>query len=222
MLSNKKLSLLFILIFSGSLFALQPNHEPNFVKVLLDYEKIFGPYPELGTAESQQDFDTLYYWQNNRTQDQCDQAQKEVPVSLESFFGGPDGPLSESEIKSLRVFFYKNVIRGGGHATAAKYKFKRPRPYEIKNDLVPCIDKSSSHAYPSGHTTVARVLGLLLAQKFPERELEFIQRADEIALNRVIGGVHHPSDIEAGKKLADQIVKDMMSSTFLMQEFHQL
>jgi acid phosphatase (class A) len=195
---------------------------PFISKIKLDYKQIMGDYPKLASAESLKDFAELYYWQKFRTQDQCDQAQKEVPVNLTSFFGGPDGPLQDSEIKKLKTFFYKYVIRGGGHSTVAKFLFRRPRPYQTRKDLVPCIDKSKSYAYPSGHTTVARVLGLMLSHKFPDREKEFMERADQIAKNRIIGGVHHPSDIVAGKKLADKIVDDLMSDEMIMHELDLL
>ena len=214
----------FVLIIASSLFiSISANDQVPFLsKFKIDYKKVMGEYPKLGSPASLKDFAELYYWQKFRTQDQCDQAQKEVPVNLESFFGGPDGILTDAEIKKLRTFFYKHVIRGGGHSTVAKWLYRRPRPYEVRKDLVPCIDKSNSFAYPSGHTTVARVLALMLSQKFPDREKELMERADEIAKNRIIGGVHHPSDIVAGKKLADKVVENIQNSPMIMQEFNLL
>lgn len=209
------------IIFSGSVQAEQSEKEifDKFKQYRLNYKDIMGDYPKLGSPESIKDFATLYYWQKFRTEDQCAQAQKEVPVNLESFFGGI---LTAAEISSLKVFFYKHVINGGGQSTIAKFIFRRPRPYNTRKDLVPCIDKSNSYAYPSGHTTVARVLGLMLAKKFPDREKEFIERADQIAQNRIIGGVHHPSDIVAGKKLADKIVENLENTPAIMQEYNLL
>ena len=49
-----------------------------------------------------------------------------------------------------------------------------------------------------------------------------MERADEIAQNRIIGGVHHPSDIVAGKKLADKVVENIQNSPMIMQEFNLL
>jgi acid phosphatase (class A) len=43
----------------------------------------------------------------------------------------------------------------------------------------------------------------VLSKLDPSRKELFMKRADQIAADRVLAGVHHPSDIEAGKKLGD-------------------
>lgn len=178
----------------------------------IDFDKLIGPYPKLGTPESDKDFNELFYWQQTRTEAQCAQAKIEEKVSLNTFFGGKTGPLTQKEVKRLKFFFYEYMLRGGAPSTIAKFKYKRPRPYDTDTDLKPCIKLSNSYAYPSGHTTVSRVVAHMLAVKFPQRRDAFMQRADEIAQNRVIGGVHHPSDIVAGKILADELAKDLVNS----------
>jgi acid phosphatase (class A) len=64
-------------------------------------------------------------------------------------------------------------------------------------------------SYPSGHAAYSRLFALILSELQPERKSEFMARADQAALNRVIGGVHYPTDIEAGKKLAEDIFADL-------------
>lgn len=179
---------------------------------VIDFDKLIGPYPKLGTPASDKDFDELFYWQQTRTEAQCAQAKIEEKVSLDTFFGGKTGPLTKKEVKRLKFFFYEYMLRGGAPSTIAKFKYKRPRPYDADTDLKPCIKLSNSYAYPSGHTTVSRVVAHMLAVKFPQRKAAFMKRADEIALNRVIGGVHHPSDIVAGKILADELAKELVNS----------
>lgn len=91
----------------------------------------------------------------------------------------------------------------GANIYLAKRIYKRPRPYLTRTELTPCIDKESSYAYPSGHTALARLFARLLSRIYPERTAAFLERADEIAENRVLGGVHHPTDLISGKKLGD-------------------
>jgi len=62
-------------------------------------------------------------------------------------------------------------------------------------------------AYPSGYSAVARVFGLMLSELVPANSAKYTSYADQAALNRVIGGVHHPSDTEAGKKLGNAVYK---------------
>ena len=78
--------------------------------------------------------------------------------------------------------------------------------------LEPCLRRIGGLSYPSGHSTIAHVFALILADLVPERRAEFLARADAAALNRVIGGVHHPSDIEAGKRLADLLYAEFLKS----------
>ena len=67
-------------------------------------------------------------------------------------------------------------------------------------------------AYPSGHSTVGYALALALAKKFPYKKDLILQQGLKIGENRLIGGVHHPSDVVAGRKLAEQVVRGMFVS----------
>jgi acid phosphatase (class A) len=54
-------------------------------------------------------------------------------------------------------------------------------------------------SYPSGHATFAYVDAIILADMLPEKAAAIFARADAYAHNRVIEGVHYPSDLEAGR-----------------------
>ena len=45
-----------------------------------------------------------------------------------------------------------------------------------------------------------------------KKRKSFLKRAEEVGLDRVIGGVHHPSDVEAGKKLGKFLGQQMINS----------
>ena len=61
--------------------------------------------------------------------------------------------------------------------------------------------KETSAAYPSGHATHGMVYAMILAEIAPEQRPALLQRGREIGWNRVIAGVHYPSDIAAGRVL---------------------
>ena len=87
-----------------------------------------------------------------------------------------------------------------------KFFYNRPRPYQ-HSDVEEFNNVSAkSPAYPSGHTTNAAVIAELLASTFPEHADNFRKIGREVGLNRVISGLHHPTDHIAGLKLADQII----------------
>lgn len=215
----KVFCLLTILNFTTIACAQLPATDPVAASV---GEEILGPYPEVGSDLFQQDFEQLLYFQKTRTQEQCDAAALEVDSSMETFFGGAKGPLSKEEVLQVKQNLKWLTIKTGTKIFYYKYKFARPRPYVSNPEIKPCIELESSKAYPSGHTTLARVYARVLAVIFPEREAQFLQRADEIALNRIIGGVHHPSDIVAGKKLGDYIADDYLKDTDFREEMLEL
>lgn len=167
--------------------------------------QIVGDYPAHGSAEEAYDYEVLLNYQETRTQAECDEAAAEKTPTLTSMFAGEHGPITKKEARRIAPRFWRAYIVVGLNISIAKKTFKRPRPFNANPDIVPCIPLATSEAYPSGHTTIARVFALKLAEIFPERANEIMQRGDEVAMNRIIGGVHHPSDIVAGKKLGDAI-----------------
>lgn len=113
---------------------------------------------------------------------------------------------SAQQIKALRTFWdmvIPDITRVHMHFKA---KFNRARPRQYSDDVVQSIDPPGHPAYPSGHSTDAHTLALLLADIWPEKKTHLLSIAFQIAMNREIGGVHYRSDTSAGYLLAQQIV----------------
>lgn len=179
-------------------------------------ENVLGPFPALGSAEEIQDISVLLDYQNQRSPEQCKLAQAEANASLESFYGKL---LSTAEIRQVKKYVSLLTVKTGIEILYYKRIFNRPRPYISHPEIKPCIDLESSKAYPSGHATLARVYARVLSEAFPERKIQFMKHSEEIAQNRVIGGVHHPSDVEAGKVLGDALADDYLSDHDIRSEF---
>ncbi len=218
----KKINLVIVSLFL--FIAFNPSTQAHALDkgVLCHIKELLGPYPAKGSPEEAADFAELFKYQETRTAEQCAAAASEVKISLDHFFGGANGPLTQDEVKRLKPLMFKYLIKSGISSSLGKFLFKRPRPYVTNPALVPCIAKSNSYAYPSGHTTMARVYARVLAKKFPERAEQFMQRGDEVAMHRVLGGVHHPSDIVAGKKLGDALTKHLFSNKEFLKELEAL
>lgn len=85
----------------------------------------------------------------------------------------------------------------------AKKLFPRTRPYNFDKTLHPvCRTKIKNDSYPSGHAMTGYLMALVLSSMLPEERGAIFARADDYAHNRLVCGVHHASDIEAGKLLA--------------------
>jgi len=164
--------------------------------------------PEDGSYEDKNDFEVLFDWQKKRTPEQCAAARAEMEHSFKIFFG-KISPFKAPEPAEVTTFF-KNVSADSVAAHRfIKDAYKRQRPFLRDTRIKPCVFKVGGYAYPSGHATISRLFALILGDLVPSRKKEFLTRADEAALNRVIAGVHHPTDIEAGKILADVLYKNL-------------
>ena len=65
---------------------------------------------------------------------------------------------------------------------------------------------------------MARLFAHVLGTIYPERKDALMKRADEVARNRVLGGVHHPTDVEAGKKMGDVLGKSLIANPAFMAQ----
>lgn len=184
--------------------------------------EILGNYPASGSSEEARDIRLLRKFQIERTKEECALAQRQEKASVENFFVAGNGPLNRREARRFPFAMLKVYIESGLSAHIAKKEFRRPRPYRTWSDLKPCVKYEKSYAYPSGHTTLARVMAHVLAYKYPERANEILSRGDEIARNRVLAGVHHPSDIEAGRKLGDYVAGKMFLNKAFMKQLDEM
>jgi acid phosphatase (class A) len=200
-----KLILIFLFLFSLT----QASFAGDFYTSSID--DVIGPFPTQGSADEVKDFEVILAYQNKRTKAECDQAESEASASLKTFFAGPKGPLTRDEALSAAKKLNLLTAKVGAKILFFKSKYNRPRPYLTNHDIKPCINLENSKAYPSGHATLARAYARILSIMFPTKEISLITRANEIATNRVLGGVHHPSDIEAGKVLGDSIADEYIN-----------
>ena len=79
---------------------------------------------------------------------------------------------------------------------------KRPRPFMENTKVKSYCGKISGYSYPSKTTTEAYVMCENLCEKYPELREGLYALANKIADSRIQGGVHYPSDVEAGKSMA--------------------
>ena len=171
----------------------------------------FPPPPAAGSKTDLADLATLHEWEGKRTDEQCARANAEAHADYDLFFG--DISPFPRPLPAAAAGVFKRVKKEtDGIAATIKGKFKRQRPFNRDTSLKPCLGKIGGLSYPSGHATISRIYALILSDLVPGHRAQFMARADEAALYRIIGGVHHPSDIEAGKRLADAIYEMYLKS----------
>lgn len=88
----------------------------------------------------------------------------------------------------------------------------RPRPYDADPTLKPAVDKPGHNpSFPSGHTSGSFAAAIVMGYLMPERAKEFMDMAVQSSYARAYAGVHFPSDIAGGAKIAATIAGYMCS-----------
>ena len=104
---------------------------------------------------------------------------------------------------------------------AFKYKYLRVRPYVLDPDINN-LEETNWAAYPSGHAANSYVNAYIyqsLAHEFSE---VFIKDAYDMAHSREIIGVHYPSDSEASRMLAWQLVNKLFQNEKFLKDFEEV
>src|SRR5688572_7649523 len=102
-----------------------------------------------------------------------------------------------------------------------KYKFLRIRPYVIE-PAIDNLEETNWAAYPSGHAANSYVNAYIYQELAPEFLEVFIKDAYDMAHSREIIGVHYPSDSEASRMLARQLVNKLFQNEKFLKDFEQV
>lgn len=87
-----------------------------------------------------------------------------------------------------------------------KYRKLRARPYHLEPSLQ-AMAKMGSPSFASGHTLWAFLQAFIWSEIIPEKQQEFIALAEEIRRSREIMGIHFPSDNEAARQVAFNMIQ---------------
>tara|TARA_B100000524_G_C23551133_1_gene334841 strand:- start:7 stop:648 length:642 start_codon:yes stop_codon:yes gene_type:complete len=96
-----------------------------------------------------------------------------------------------------------------------KYKFNRPRPYQIAEHYGiedfkrHKLDTAKTPSYPSGHAMQGRLIALYLSDKDPSNRKEYMMIGHNISESRIMARAHYPSDRKYGDMLGDELYKEM-------------
>lgn len=210
----KTLILLFTFVLSFNVFA--------------DWTKIpsgefsVPPPPKEGSEDYERDFRILHEEQVSRSKEQCDLARKQKWPGYAVFFKDTQ-VLTQEEFERAEELGKKVLKFSERISVYNKKKYNRERPYNVDTTIKPCIDKpEGSKSYPSSHATEAATGACMLAEIYPDRAGALIEYGKDLGMLRVIAGVHHPSDVEAGWDLATSICNRLMQEADFKKEIKRL
>lgn len=167
-----------------------------------DFTALLPSPPAAGSIEAAADLETVLQVQATRTAEQIGWAKL---IENDNVFLHREilGERFNAETLPATAAFFRALVNDLKAVDAAsKLPFKRKRPFQIDSRVKPCVTPPTSSSYPSGSALQALVWAEILGEILPEKRDALIARAHRAAWGRVIGGVHFPTDIEAGRRLA--------------------
>jgi hypothetical protein len=186
--------------------------KPAFIKPSdVDWQKLLGGPPRVGSDEEKTEIAKLLEWQDKRTQTEIDRCTSEEEANpfifsdvLGDKFNEKDLPLTATLLKKVQ-----GDIKG--ITDLAKKKWARKRPPIVDDRIKPCVKIEENGSYPSAHAVRGVVWSRILAEIFPEKKERLLKRGLQMGEDRVIAGIHFPSDVAAGQKLGDAIADKLLA-----------
>ncbi len=160
--------------------------------------------PKDGSAVQKADLAELHRIQAHRTAAAVARAQADAATRNVFLFATIFGPRFNAKALPLTAALSADVEAAEkADIEPVKYVFVRLRPFQFDKTLHPvCPASKKPDSYPSGHAMSGYLEALTLASILPEKKDAIFARADDYAQNRLVCGVHYPSDVAAARLLA--------------------
>jgi hypothetical protein len=87
-----------------------------------------------------------------------------------------------------------------------KYKYMRQRPVQVFPAIMPPVTTPPHPSYPNSHALQGHLISLCVAAACPVLRDPLMALADRVGENRVIAGLHFPSDTSASVTMAGELM----------------
>jgi acid phosphatase (class A) len=216
------LTLLLVLGLSSIGFSAESVEQPNYLSPsTVDLVHILAPPPPVDSAAGKADLQAVLEAQRTRTQAEVASAQADAQISVFRFADVIGSGFKPENLPFTTMFFNRISADSKQVIIAAKAYFNRPRPFVTDSKVQPIVKEPANASYPSGHATFAYTDGIILANMLPERAPAIFDRAQVYAHNRVVGGVHYPTDVEAGRISGSVIDSVLLHDPHFMEDYNK-
>ena len=182
---------------------------------------LLAPPPLPDSAEQAADMDEVRVVYHAAGSNDTTAAYAEKKFTVFNFTGAVGSFFVETNLPKTAAFFKKVQQDAETVTDLGKDYFHRPRPFTTDPSLANGkLEKSFS--YPSGHSTESMVLGLVLAEADPAQLDAILAHARLMGWHRIEIARHYPTDIYAGRVLAQAIVRELNQNDAFQKELAEV
>jgi len=219
-MQKSRLSLAFVLfslvLAAAPLRATETN--AYFKPKKVDFLALLPPPPAPNSIEQAADLNEVRMVHSQCTPDELELAISETKFTIFSFSPAIGPFFQPGKFPKTEALFERVYKTASGVTDAAKDFWLRPRPFMVDTNLaVGELEKTFS--YPSGHSTRGTVFALVLADLFPDHRDAILAEGRLIGWHRVEIARHYPTDIFAGRVLAQAIVRQLKADPDFQEDF---
>lgn len=173
--------------------------EPYFDSKTVDLLQLLPPPPSVDSAETRAELGELLVVQVSRTPEMVARAQADAVEEVWRFADVLGPKFIPDLLPKTAVLFARLVATDNAVTDPAKTVFARKRPFMVSDLIRPVVKPSTSGSWPSSHAALGTLMGIVLSDMLPEKRALIMDRAWAYAENRVVAGMHFPSDVEMGR-----------------------
>jgi len=202
--------LLLIALFCLALAPATPTH---FVTAdQFDFKSLLGNPPADNSPEHKAEVNRILDLQAARTPEEERRCKDEEEVTVFAFSTVLGEEFNATNLPVTAKVMAEATADTKAIANAAKLTWRRVRPPLAEPRIHPCVKLEHTASYPSGHATRGIVWATMLAGIFPDKRDALLALGKQIGDDRVLAGMHYPSDVVAGQKLGAEIAIKLLAN----------
>lgn len=177
-----------------------------------DVAAVLGPPPAAGSDEAKADLAVVLWMQRTRTPDDVARATREIVLDLGAYAAALGPGFDAGSHPRTRELLDLVHARATRPILAAKKAFARPRPYQSEPRVTPAVEREDTFSYPSSHATRGVLVARVLADLAPAHREALLEAGLRAGYDRVVAGVHYPTDVLAGQRLGAALADALLAS----------
>ncbi|HEY1684220.1 MAG TPA: phosphatase PAP2 family protein [Tepidisphaeraceae bacterium] len=209
----------FVLFLAFTTIALGKSHYVQFADA--NWAAIIGPPPASHSAQQREEIARILELQSMRTPVQIKRCKEEASVN-EFYFARVLGPhFNQHEFPVTGELLHEAYSDAQAISEKLKHQWNRQRPYVADTRINPCVALEKSSSYPSGHAERGIIWATILSQIYPDKRELLMAAGQQLGQNRILAGVHYPSDVAAGQKLGAAIAAKLLANHDFQQHLEK-
>jgi acid phosphatase (class A) len=202
--------------------AVPPAVPPRWVKPTdFDFPALLGGPPADDSDAHRGELDQVLSLQADRTPAQAARCRAEEVFDVFAFASALGPWFAERDLPVTAALMRQVYVDARAVSDGAKSKWTRARPPLADPRVKPCVKLEPSPSFPSGHATRGAMWAVLLSDAVPDKADALAARGKEIGTNRVLAGMHWPTDVTAGHKLGLEVARRLLADPAFRAEWDE-